>query len=374
MKQKLAFFIVLTAFLIPTVISSLKAAGTEDIEQVRNKTVLDDRDFAVIDSFLRQTIGEFLTTRNFTDVARLRTIVLKNQKSNQPNQSQYASQFSKSAHTYISQAFDQALILRPQERQTRVIVNLLILIDNLQDVQLLDLAMAKLNDEHMAVRYWAVHAVTNPGMVKQLSSGDTQNRKLVLQITEQLKQIVESSTPEILGLIAQFAANLNLPQGDELLGQIADLRIQRYADWTVKYERLDIAILELLADKITTSSQSLAGATTTESGPHAAARRFGQLYSFVIERYIKGGNLTPTQQQQLITVMIEIEEKCVSKLLGRQENAIRTALSEKDMVALEAARTRLLSEELPSRLGYDYGTNPDGSKRTAPLPLPDQPS
>jgi hypothetical protein len=374
MKQKWAFFIVLSIFFVITSTWGLMAAGTTDIEQVRNKTVLDDRDFAVIDAFLRQAIGEFLTTKNFTDVARLRTIILKNQKSNQPNQNQYTSQFSKSAHTYISQAFDQALILRPPERQTRVIVNLLILIDNLQDVQLLDLAMGKLNDENMAVRYWAVHAVTNPDIVKKLMSGDAQNRKLILQITEQLKQIVDSSTPEILGLIAQFAGNLNLPQGNELLGQIADLRIQRYADWTVKYERLDIAILELLADKITSSSQSPAGATTTESGKTAMARRFGQLYSFVIERYIKGRNLNITQRQQLVTVMAEIEEKCISKLLGRQENAIRTAVSERDMAALETARARLLSDVLPSKLGYDYGTNPDGSKRTAPLPLPDQPS
>ena len=95
--------------------------------------------------------------------------------------------------------------------------------------------------------------------------------------------------------------------------------------------------------------------------------------SDVIERYIKGRNLTSTQRQQLVTVMAEIEEKCIGNLLGRQQNAIRTAVSERDMMALEAARTRLLSDELPSRLGYDYGTNPDGSKRTAPLPLPDQP-
>ena len=94
MKQKWAFFIVLSIFFVITSTWGLMAAGPTDIEQVRNKTVLDDRDFAVIDAFLRQAIGEFLTTKNFTDVARLRTIILKNQKSNQPNQNQYTSQFS----------------------------------------------------------------------------------------------------------------------------------------------------------------------------------------------------------------------------------------------------------------------------------------
>ena len=372
MKIKWAFFIVLTAFLVTIHSASTDLrTGTSEIDLVRDKTVLDERDFAVIDAFLKKSVGEFLTTKDFTSVAKLRTVILKNQNSNQPNQSQYAGQFSKSAYKYISQALEQALILRPQERQTRVIINLLILIDNLQDIQLADLAMAKLNDENMAVRYWAVHAVTNPGISMRL--GDAQNRKLALQIIEQLKKIIDGSTPEILGLIAEFASNLNLTEGQELLLQIADLRIQKYADWTVQYERLEIAILKLLESKIAVSSQSPGGPAASNPANPAAARRFAQLYSFAIERYIKGTNLNDTQRQQLITVMAEIEEKCISKLLGRQQSSIQNAIAEKNMTALEAERTRLLAEVLPSRLGFDYGTNTDGSKRTTPLPLPDKP-
>jgi hypothetical protein len=374
MKLKWAFFIVLTAFLAAPINSILIAADTIEIELVRDKTVLNERDKEVIDAFLAQAIGNFLTTKDFTSIAKLRVIILNNQKSKQPNQNQYSNQFSESAHKYISEGFKQAQILRPPERQTRVIMNFLILIDSLQDLNLLDLAMQKLHDENMAVRYWAVHAVTNVNILKQLNSGDTANQILARNIVEQLKQIVDSSSPEILNLIAQFAAGLNTPQAEELLMQIADLRIQKYADWSVKYERLDIAILKLLDSKITMPSQSPIGTTTSPSNP-AAARRFAQLYSYAIERFIQGRNLDNSQRQQLTSVLAEIEEKCITRLLDDpQQNGIRRALAAKDMNALEAERKRLLDEVLPAKLGFDYGTNSDGSPRTTPLPLPDQPS
>lgn len=373
MKLKKAFFIILIILLAAPINIILMAAGTSDIERVRDKTVLDERDKQVIDAFLADAIGKFLTTQDFTSIAKLRVVILNNQKSNQPNQNQYANQFSESAHKYISEGFKQAQILRPPERQTRVVMNFLILIDNFHDLKLLDLAIQKLQDKDMAIRYWAVHAVTNINILQQLKSGDATNQKMARNIVEQLKQIVESSSPEILNLIAQFAADLNIPQAEELLLQIADLRIQRYADWSVKYERLDIAILKLLDSKISMPSRSPVG-TATSSGNSAAARRFAQLYSYAIERFIKGEKLDNTQREQLISVLSEIEAKCISRLLNdQQQSGIRRAIAAKDMQALEAERGRLLGEVLPSKLGFDYGTNSDGSRRTAPLALPDQP-
>ena len=92
------------------------AAGTTDIERVRDKTVLDEGDKEIIDAFLAKAIGDFLTTRDFTSIAKLRVIILNNQKSNQPNQNQYANQYSESIRKYISEGYKQAQILRPQER------------------------------------------------------------------------------------------------------------------------------------------------------------------------------------------------------------------------------------------------------------------
>jgi hypothetical protein len=373
MKLKKAFFIILITLLAAPINSILMAVGTSDIERIRDKTVLDERDKQVIDAFLADAIGKFLTTQDFTSIAKLRVVILNNQKSNQPNQNQYANQFSESAQKYISEGFKQAQILRPPERQTRVIMNFLILIDNFHDLKLLDLAIQKLQDEEMAIRYWAVHAVTNINILQQLNSEDTANQKMARNIIEQLKQIIESSSPEILNLIAQFAANLNIPQAEELLMQVADLRIKRYADWSVKYERLDIAILKLLDSKISVPSRSPVG-TTTSSGKTAAARRFAQLYSYAIERFVKGDKLDNTQREQLISVLSEIEAKCIGRLLdNQQQSGIRRAIAAKDMQALEAERNRLLGDVLPAKLGFDYGTDNSGSRRTAPLTLPDQP-
>ena len=373
MKVKSALFIVLTAFLITLTNSPLIAAGTIDIDRVRDKVVLNDQDKKVIDDFLADSVGDILKTRDFTSIAKLRTVILSRQKSNQESQNQYTNQFSESAYKYISEGFQQALILRPQERQTRVIINLLILINGLQDLRLIDLAIEKLKDENMAVRYWAVQSVTNAGILNQLNSDNTSIRKQAQRITEQLQQIVDSSSPEILALIAGFAAGLDIPQADELLLQIADLRIKRYADWTMKYEKLENVILKLLEAKMTLPASSTAGRKPAAD----FARRFAQLYSYVIQRYIKGETLDDTQKQYLVTVLIDIEEKCISKFLG-QQFTIRNAVEGKDMAALEAEHNRLLGSQentglLLTKLKFDYGTNSDGSKRNAPLPLPDQP-
>jgi hypothetical protein len=378
MKVKRPFFIILTIILITSINSNLMAASTIEIDRVRDKVVLNDRDLKVIDDFLADSIGAILRTRDFTSVAKLRSVILSKQTSNQDTQNQYTKQFSESAYKYISEGLQQALILRPQERQTRVIINLLILIDGLQDLNLVDLALEKLQDDNMAIRYWAVHSVTNIGILNQLNSDDTSNRKLAQKIIEQLQEIIDSSSPEILALIARFAAELNIPQVNELLLKIADLRIERYADWTVKHERLDSLILKLLENKIIATSKSVAGKTTTAVDNQNFARRFAQLYSFAIQRYIKGTNLNDKQKQQLITVLIETEEKCINSLLGQQQFAIRKAIEENDMTALQAEHDRLLGSQenvglLPAKFGFDYGTEDDGSKRTAPLPLPDQP-
>lgn len=369
MKVKRTFHIVMIVVLAGVVNTNLNAASTIDIDIVRDKAVLNDQDKSVIDRFLAEAVGSFLTTMDFTSIAKLRTIIINRQKSNQSNQNQYSNQFSESARKYISEGFEQARILRPPERQTRVIMNLLILIDGLNDLNLTELALGKIKNEDMAIRYWAVHAVTNVNILNKLNSGDAANQKIARNIIEQLKTIVETSNPEILNQIAQFAAGLNIPQAEELLMQIADLRIKRYADWSVKYEMLDITILKLLNSKISVPSST----ETTGSG-NPAAKRFAQLYSYAIERFIKGRKLNNVQRQQLMSVLAEIEEKCISSLLSNQnQNGIRTAIAGKDMNALEAERKRLLGDVLPTKLGFDYGTDSNGTKLDGPLPLQDEP-
>ncbi len=378
MKIKWAFFTVLTAFFVLTINSNAVAVNTRDIDAVLKKGVIDDQDKKIIDDFLTKAVLELVKTKDFTSIAKLRSVIL----SRKSTQSQYAQQFSESAYRHIQAGFAQAQTLRPQERKTNVTISLLILIDGLEDLRLADLALGMLKDKNMVIRYWAVHCLTIPAIVQQLNSVATSNPELATTITEQLKEVVQTSKPEIIVHTARFAANINIPEGEELLLQVADERIKRYADWTVTYEFYDIIILKLLESKIPLSSQSMgAPAPTTSLSKPAIARRFAQLYSYVIQRYIKGNNvLNATQKQYLASVMIEIEEKCISRLLGlsRPQVTIRRTIERINLIALSDEHNKLLGDEtstgqLPSKLGFDYSTTPNSSKRTAPIPLPEKP-
>ena len=378
MKIKWAFFTVLTAFFVLAINSNAVAVNTRDIDAVLKKGVIDDQDKKIIDDFLAQAMVELVKTKDFTSIAKLRSVILSRKSA----QSQYAQQFSESAYTHIQAGFAQAQTLRPEERKTNVTISLLILIDGLEDLRLADLAMGKLKDENMVIRYWAVHSLTNPAIVQQLNSAATSNPELATNITEQLKEVIETSKPEILVHIARFATNINIPEGEELLLQVADERIKRYADWTVTYEFYDIIILKLLESKIPLSSQSMgAPVPTTSLSKPAIARRFAQLYSYVIQRYIKGNNvLNDTQKQHLTSVIIEIEEKCVTRLLGlsRPQGTIRRTIERINLIALSDEHNKLLGDEtstgqLASKLGFDYSTSPSSPKRTAPIPLPEKP-
>jgi hypothetical protein len=375
MKIKWVIFTVLVAYLVLAMNPGSKAVNTKEVDIVRKKQVLDNSDLKIIDDFLAEAIQELVRERDFTAIAQKRTVIL----SRQSNQGQYAQQFTESARKYIAQAFVEAQELPRQERVTGVTINLLILLDGLQDLGLADQAIAKLKDENMVIRYWAVHALTNQSIITQLNAAEKSN--LASTIAAQFAEILDTSTPEILAMIAQFAAGVKIPQAEQLLCRIADIRIKSYADWTVKYELYDSNILKYLCSKILSYSQS-SGSTSSASATSKAdlARCFAQLYSYAIQRYVKGADiLNDTQKSHLVSVLADTEEKCISALL-KPQMTIRRALTleENSLQALLAEHDRLLGSptttgELPQVLNFDYGTNPNGPKRTSPIPLPDPP-
>ncbi len=379
MAGKWTIFTLLVGFLVLLVNPVAGAVNTAQIDTVRNEDVLDSGDLQIIDNFVADAVRELAKTRDFTSIARIRTVVLsRNSSSKDSAQAQYVEQFSESAYKYISSGIEQAELLTPDERKAKVILNLLILIDGLEDLRLADLAIGQLKDENMAVRYWAVHSVTNPGITKQLNSTKVADLQLALRIVEQLKALVDSSSPEIVALIAEFTAAVLVPQGEELLLQIADMRIKRYADWTVKYELLDGAILKLLFKKISSAGMSKPLPATSRTRA-AVARHFGQLYSYAILRYVDGQDFLGTAEKlQLASVLVETEKSCIGKLLGKQQTTVRRAVEQDDYMGLLLEHSRLLGDEtragkLSLKLKFDYGANPDGHKRTAPLTLPQPP-
>ena len=362
MKLKGVIPAFLAAFIVLAMIARSRAVDTRQIEKVFTKQVLDGEDLKIIDQFLGEAVRELVNTRDFAEIAKLRTVIL----SKQSNQGQYAQQFSESAFKHISAGLEQAKQL-PQDRQFKVILNLLILIDGLQDPRLTDLAIALLKHSNQAVRYWAVRCVTNPGLVEKLNPGGSTSQELVQRIAEQLKELVDTASPEVSGLMAEFAATVKVPQGEELLGRIADARMKRYVDWTVEYELVDGTILKSLYGKI----------AATGSADPALGRRFGQLYSYVMQRYIKGRDVLPEANKHYLTsVLVDVEDKCIGRLLRRPQSTIKKALEQADYSAVQQEYDKLFGDgtrqgQLVEQLKFDYGANPDGSKRTAPLMLPE---
>jgi len=370
MKAKWVFFAVLAAFFVLIVHSGSGAVNTRDIDIVRNKPVLDSTDLQIIDVFLNEAVRELVNTRDFASIAQTRsTILARNTSRKSSAQAQYAEQFSGSAHKYISAGFKQAEELTPEDRRFKMILNLLILTDRLEDIRLADLSIGLLKDENTVIRYWAVHSVTSPGFTKQLNTSIATKSQFARRLVEQLQGLGERAGPEILALVAEFAGEVGIPQGEDLLGQIAEMRIKKSADWTVDYELLDGAILRLLYQKISSGAVNKT----------AVARRFGQVYSYVIQRYVKGRvSLNAAQKHQLASVLVETEKSCISRLLGTPQTVIKRSVERDDHTRLLLEHSRLLGDEtrpgqLPEKLNFDYGRNPNGSFRTSPFPLPERP-
>ena len=377
MKIKWAFFAILAVCFLLVLTSKIRAVNTTDIDRVLEKGVLNEQDYRVINEFLAEAVQELVRTRNLADIAKRRTVIL----SRKGTQGQYAQRYSEAAYTSIQMGFQEAEGL-PAERKTNVIVNLLILIDGLEDPRLNDLAISKLKDQNMVVRYWAVSCLTNPAILAKFNENISTNPGPARMIAERLKEIVQSSNAATLSRMTRFIANVNIPESEELLLQIADERIKRYRDWTVKFELYDIGILKLLESKIPIQTSGLGGLTATPAARKPEiAQRFAQLYSHAVQRYIKGRNagiLNDTQIGHLVSVLIEVEDKCISRLLGQAQGGVKRAIERDSMAVVLDEHNRLLGDEttpgeLPARLQYDYGTAANSTKSTVPIPLPDPP-
>lgn len=369
MKAGQAIFVVLGVFLALTV-NSAKAVDTKDIDEVRDKGVLDDADLKIIDNFVAGSVRELLNTRNFSTIGSVRLAILARANSAAESAAaQYSAQFSDSAYKYISEGIKTAEALNSEDIRVKVIINLLILADGLENLRLADFVAGMVDDKKLIVRYWAVHCVANPSIVKKLNSGGDANIKLAEKIAEQLKKSVETSSPEMITLMLGFAGQINIPQGEELLFQIADMRMEKYRKWDLSGVLVDADVLKSLSEKMLSS-----GANKT-----AAAQRFAQLYSYAIQRYVKGRDiLSDDDKRQLISVLVDVEQSCIGKLLDVPQSIIQKAAEQDDAAALLQEHNRLLGDgaeagKLAQKIGFDYGKSADGNNRVAPLGLPEPP-
>jgi hypothetical protein len=340
-------------------LASANAADSLAIEAVRGKTVLDDADFKAIDDFVARTVGEIAATEDFSSISKARDIIIADSVSSQPNQTQYAEQFSKSAQKHISAALQSAEGMTPRSRSFMVITNLLMLVNDLADIHLIDLSLKYADSNNSVISYWSVKGLVNPKIIEKLNS--PKSIDTARQVTQKLDEIIATSGPDTLGLIASFAGSIKIPEGDALLLKAADRRIASYADWSVGQEFLDGDILRILGDKMATSS----------AGKEAVGKRFGQLLSYVFQRYIKGAEILDAgQKEQLVSVLVETEQSCLSKISGKPRFGIKKAIESGDISALQAEHNSILGDETKAgELNINYGKDAGGAILTHPLAL-----
>jgi len=334
-------------------------ADSLTIEAVRAKSVLDDADFKAIDNFVAGAVGDMLETEDFSSISNTRAIIVANSASTQPNQTQFADQFSKSAQKYISAALTKAETLTLPARSFKVMTNLLMLTDALADAHLADIALKYADDKNQVIRYWAVHSVTNPDITEKLN--DPKETDAARRVIKRLDEVVAVSSPDVLGLIASFAGSIKMPEGEALLLKVADQRITSYANWTVERELTDAKILQILCDKMTSSIAT----------KDAIGKRFGQLLSYASQRYIKGADyLGADQKEQLISVLVETEQSCLSKITGKPRFDIKRAIEAGDISALQKVYNGLFGDGTTAgELSFNYGNADDGSPMKTPLLL-----
>ena len=361
-ESVIAKILVFTCFLLlfPSI---LIAVDARKVSVVQVKEILEPPDLQTIDSFVEEGIREMLDAEDFASISTIREGLINNSNSKRASSApQYRNQFIKSVSQYSADALKSAQKFNP-ERRFKFTVNLLMLIEGLHDIQLAELALNRLDDSNGAVRYWALKCFTSPEIIKQLNDGAA-NSALVAQLFTRLNKLVVNCDDAMLVLISNFSAELQSGESAQLLIKIADNRLQEYIKWQVTNEMVDSAVLKALSVKI-----------MTKQGLPDTARQFAQLYSYVCQRYLKGNNLSEFHKQKLISVMVDVEDKCISKLLGRQSK-IRDAIAKRDNQALASEVDSILGGlnvegKLPAKFQFMY-LSPEGKETNAPRVLPDE--
>jgi len=338
------------------------AVSTRVIEQIRDKQVLTASDLEAIDNFIKMAIDELINSQDFTEVARLRAQITSMQSS----QSQYRQQYSKSCKQHLSEAM-RTTQEKEGDLRHEVRVNLMILVSELNDPELIDLALAALEDEDKAVQYWAVRAVTKEQLISHLKEITADS--IIDRIAGELQKSAARIGSKAACLMVNFAVIANSEATEELVFKLTDMRIADYEKYQAKPGVIDMKMLKLLCNKILTKQQQVS----------KYGSRFCQLYSYIFQRYIyhlkdqvsESGRDT----HMLASILVEIEDKCIGRLTGLKQGVIRDSIKKSSYGALELEHSRLLGDdsrngEIPSKSNFDYGKNEDGSIRIRPKVLP----
>ncbi len=348
--------------------SGVLAVNVAEITRVRDRDILEQQDFSAIDRFVKAAVEELINTTDFTDISKIRSLVLSNSSSNRESaRQQYRQQFQESAVDALGSAIGKAQQIEDQTIRFKTLINILILINDLEDVSYSRLVPDQMESDSPVVRYWAVRCLTNPTVISQLSGSPQQYSDLLGQVVARMRKIIPESHCETLYWIALFGSTVRTEQTESLLIDIADARIAQYQQWDVENELFEMQLLKLIDSRI-----------PSDQPRPKLARRFAQLLSYVMQRYIDGREvLGKSHLNKLASVMVDIEQAVIVKRTGIVQSVIKTAIEQDAVASLRAEHDRLFGSNnqpgiLQEKMQFDFGTV-DGAKRLTPLELPPPP-
>ncbi len=367
-KRICLFFAVLG---VSATYSSVFALNSTEIEAVRaarhaSKARLIADDKGVIETFVRSGLQELLLEEDPWEAVIIRVAIVAQRGGSEL--SPYSAAFIEAAVNSLNATIEDAGRLQDADRRQRMLLNLLIIAAELESTEMADIGLGMLATPGAAAQYWAVKTVASPAVAAQLKSPITGDEDLTRRIVGELDQAVGTGlAPEGIRIVVEFADAVDTPEAKALVLKIADLRMSLYEKWTVKYELMDIILLSALGRQIMSE--------TAEPRRVTACRKFGQLYSYIIERFILGGQvLSAGQKQQVASVIAEVENTIAGKLLAQSQVRLKKAIESAKLSTLESARKLLLGSprqagSLPAKLKFDYGKTATGATATAPKSL-----
>ena len=298
--QKTRFLRIIALLIILSFCFAAFAVNTAKIDVVRSKETLADPDTAVIEAFLTDAFSEFLATKDFSDIATIRMVIVSKSASElESGQFQYGPRYLTAAQKQITESFTKISKMPDGERKRLLTINLLILINDLGSIEASKEAFDYLQSPDSATRYWAVSCLTNPNILKQLNLTEpAANSRAAEEFGQKLLAAAKTEeSGNIVVLLAQFAGELKQPVGNDIFKEIAQKRINLYLNWKVKDEMTETWVLTALSDRPQIDPQNKA----------ALMKDFATLYSLVIQRYILGQEVLPTNNiRNLVSVTIRL--------------------------------------------------------------------
>lgn len=358
--------VVLLTLVLLLFVPGFSAVITTDIEGVRLRTdggtaELTSADREVVEGFWKTALSTMHVTEDVQEIVAIRRQI-EGQRSSQPLCS-YAGVFTEAALKYIPLAFQQSQKIQDEARRRLFNQNLMVLTASLQSPKVASIAIERLADPDPVIRYWAVKAVTNPGVILSLSDDITADDKIKTAILTALKSRVSQETmPEAQAMIIQFAASLNHPDARQILQSIAEMRMAAYKTWTVQNEALDAKLLVAMGN--------IAMMQSDPAVKSLFAQKFSELYSLAFQRYLLGEKvLTASQVDQTLSVIAEVDEAILGKMLDTTQTGILNALKQKrglDRIYETLFGDRLRAGELATAFKFDYGKDASGKPVTQP--------